>query len=434
MVNAHQTAKGFHSTDAKFFITYRMSTSLSSVRRNMPLSIKTLLTLLAFSLWTGTIEASHSASHHAQPNKKHISAAKKTDKKFAQYKTAVLEALQKFREKAMQVWGESDTIVPDASINVTYRNNFKQRSIVNYEQGTVKVELAIQPHKAKNAHLVKQELESALEQAMFQGPDERSILDIADNPTPPKNAKPPALAGLIANEDGTPLTPEQINDFKYTYSRAMKTRAITGKDGKKRVIFSTQFSLVPDHIKVRAEKFRDAVDLNSHTHGIPAPLVYAIIETESFFNPTAKSPVPAFGLMQLVPESGARDAYKFLYSEDLVLNDTYLYDSNNNIELGVAYLHMLYFRYLKRIKNPQSRQWTMIAAYNTGVKNVIRSFVGKYSRAKYSSRWSWKLRALNQINKMDSEEVFKHLRHNLPYEETRSYIKKVRDRMGKYNT
>jgi len=399
----------------------------------MSLSIRTLLTLFAFSIWAGAIEASHSISH-TQTTTEQVSTAKKTEKKLAKYKTAVLKALQKFRERAMQVWGETDTVVPDASINVTYRNNFKQRSIVDYEQGTVKVELAVRPHKANNARLITRELEDAVETTILQGPDDRSILDIAINPTPPKNDKPPMLAGLIANQDGSPLSPEQINDFKYTYTRSVKTRAVTGKDGKKRVIFSTQFSLVPDHIKMRAEKFRDAVDLNSHERGIPAPLVYAIIETESFFNPTAKSPAPAFGLMQLVPESGARDAYKFLYAEDLVLEDTYLYDSNNNIELGVAYLHILYFRYLKRIKNPQSRQWTMIAAYNTGVKNVIKSFVGEYSKTKYSNRWTWKLRALNRINKMHPEEVFKHLRHNLPYEETRNYIKKVRDRMGKYNT
>jgi membrane-bound lytic murein transglycosylase C len=158
------------------------------------------------------------------------------------------------------------------------------------------------------------------------------------------------------------------------------------------------------------------------------------METESYFNPTAKSPVPAFGLMQLVPATGARDAYKYLYSKDVVVKDTYLYNAENNIELGVAYLHILYYRYLKRIKDPTARQWATIAAYNTGVHNVVKSFSGEYTKAKYASRWSWKRQAINKINKMKPEQVYQHLRHYLPYEETRTYIKKVRDSMPKYIT
>jgi membrane-bound lytic murein transglycosylase C len=315
---------------------------------------------------------------------------------------------------------------------VTYHNNMQQRSVVNFEKGEVKVEVAASA--AAEQHVLEQQLADAVELTLLQGPDERSIIDIAKNLDSPKSNKPPVLEGLVAKDDGTPLSSAEIEEFKTQKARAMLKRPVLGKDGKKRVIISTQFELVPDHIRIRAERFSDTVNENALLHHIPTHLIYAIMETESYFNPTAKSPVPAFGLMQLVPATGARDAYKYLYSKDKVLKDTYLYDAENNIELGVAYLHILYYRYLKRIKDPASRQWATIAAYNTGVHNVVKSFSGEYTKAKFASRWSWKRQAINKINAMKPEQVYEHLRNSLPYEETRLYIKKVRNSMTKYIT
>ena len=273
-----------------------------------------------------------------------------------------------------------------------------------------------------------------MKQTLLQPADDRSILEIAKNPTPPKSNNRPELDGLVANTDGTALNVKDIKNFTRQKVRTLIKRPIIGKDGKKRVILSTQFELVPDHIKRRAEKFSDSVNHNALRNLIPTHLIYAIMETESYFNPTAKSPVPAFGLMQLVPGTGARDAYKYLYSKDVLLKDTYLYDADNNIELGVAYLHLLYYRYLRQIKDPASRQWATIAAYNTGVDNVIKSFIGDYTRARHVSRWSWKQQAMNKINKMKPEQVYEHLQKYLPAEETRDYMKKVRENIPKYIT
>jgi membrane-bound lytic murein transglycosylase C len=391
---------------------------------------RTLLILLAFSLWIRPIEAHHTAEHQDN-DVKPVPQQKKTYHEILQRNKAILQAYEEFEEKSAQVWG-TDTVVPSAKTSVTYHNNMNQRSVVDFEQGKVKVELALSD--AHDPRAAEHHLANAVEATLLQGPDERSIIDIAKNPDAPKSNKPPILEGLVAKDDGTPLTPGEIDEFKKQKARAMLKRPIVGKDGKKRIIISTEFELVPNHIRKRAERFRDAVNENALLHHIPTHLIYAIMETESYFNPTAKSPVPAFGLMQLVPGTGARDAYKFLYSKDVVVKDTYLYDAENNIELGVAYLHILYYRYLKRIKDPASRQWATIAAYNTGVHNVVRSFSGEYTKAKYASRWSWKRQAINKINKMKPEQVYQHLRKYLPHEETRSYIKKVRESMPKYIT
>jgi membrane-bound lytic murein transglycosylase C len=171
-----------------------------------------------------------------------------------------------------------------------------------------------------------------------------------------------------------------------------------------------------------AKQLRGDVQKYAKQHKLDEALVFAIIETESAYNPMAKSPIPAFGLMQIVPSSAGMDATAMLFGEGRILSPSYLYTSDKNIEIGAAYLNILYYRYLKGVKDPLSRLYCSIAAYNTGAGNVSRAFIG-----------STKLRkALPKINALTPEQVYDHLIEHLPYEETRRYLKKVVTRMPKY--
>lgn len=354
-----------------------------------------------------------------------------TEKAVERQQRAIAAAYDKYGKKVAQVWGE-EAVVPDARRDVVYRDNLRQRSIVDYEQGVVAVEVAMPPDEADDHAIRSQRLASAVAQTLRQAPDERSIEEIAEHPEPPHTQAPALLTGLVGHEDGRPFTPEELEDFTRERVRAMALRALNGDDGNERVVVSTQFKMVPEHLRVLAERFRHSVERYAQEHEMPAPLIYAIIETESAFNPLARSPIPAFGLMQLVPTTGARDAYKFLYDKDIVVQERYLYVADKNVELGTAYLHLLYYNYFKRIKNRDSRLWATIAAYNAGPRNVIESFSGEYSRRRYASSYSWKRHAINKINRMDSNRVYAYLRKHMPYRETRDYLKKVRTRMPKY--
>jgi membrane-bound lytic murein transglycosylase C len=159
------------------------------------------------------------------------------------------------------------------------------------------------------------------------------------------------------------------------------------------------------------------------------------METESMFNPVARSGAPAFGLMQLVPTSGARDAYRYVYKEDRVVSDTYLYNPENNVRLGTAYLRRLNSEYLIGITSDESRLFATIAAYNTGAGNVFRAFVGSsYSTSQYRNYIDYRNAAYLEINKRTPEQVYQHLRANLPHEETRRYVQKVTESMGRYSS
>ena len=100
-------------------------------------------------------------------------------------------------------------------------------------------------------------------------------------------------------------------------------------------------------------------------------VVAAIIETESSCNRNAVSSEGARGLMQLMPGTGARVAYRVINGRDGIPSITDLHDLNANIRLGVAYLSALldHFGY---VASPEARLRFAIASYNCGPDFIDR--------------------------------------------------------------
>ena len=387
------------------------------------------LSVIAISFFVVTVS---SAGNFQDWKNNQQSSFKQVKNEFELYKAELDAAFKKYQKKTAVVWGK-DNVMPDGKQWVSYIDNLNQRSVVDFEKGVVNVEVALSSDQTVDDEQSKKQLAQALLKAMKQGDDKRPIQQVAEMPvSQPKGED--VLAGQIALPDGA--VAEQI-DYEAIAQKAAAVatkKTLKGDDGQTRVVYQTQLKLVPNHIRVRAVKFQSLVNKYSTEYHVPSSVVFAVMETESMFNPTARSGAPAFGLMQLVPTSGARDAYRYVYKKDKVVSDTYLYNPENNVRLGAAYIRRLNSGYLRGIKDDKSRMYATIAAYNTGAGNVFRAFVGSsYSRSQYRKYNDYKRAALSEINRRSSEEVYQYLRSNLPHAETRRYIVKVTERMDKYS-
>jgi membrane-bound lytic murein transglycosylase C len=224
----------------------------------------------------------------------------------------------------------------------------------------------------------------------------------------------PYLYGLVHDNRGKSiLTREQAAQFaNYLVAQKLQRRSTDREQGGKTALF-VQLMMVKNFEAKGAERYRASVEKYAAQYNVSPSLVLAIIRTESNFNPFAVSSAPAYGLMQLVPTSGGRAALRRVQGIDQTPTPEYLLDPDHNIELGAAYLAVLDGTEFHAIGNPDSRDYCVIAAYNTGPRNVTRVFAAD------------KNEAINDINGMPPPALFEKLRTDLPSDETRQYVIKV---------
>ena len=103
----------------------------------------------------------------------------------------------------------------------------------------------------------------------------------------------------------------------------------------------------------RARQFDGLIDQHARDHGVRTDLVRAVMQVESGFNPTARSPKGALGLMQLMPATARQFGVRNPF------------DPGENIRGGVAYLRQLLDRY-------GNNEQLALAAYNAGPGAVDR--------------------------------------------------------------
>lgn len=369
------------------------------------------------------------------------------DEQFEILNQAMEDGYQKLSEEVAESWGSNEVKLPSKTTWVDYSDDLSVRRMIDFELGTVSIERVIDVNDKvadiigditiandalqtdSLADLAKKDtaLKYAKEELLDKG------LEIIE-PDPAKADPAPVLANL-RHAVAPDLLEDVISQAMNLDEMANKMLApkvsdtpgppfaavVTPLPNKKRKI-SIQIPLKANFKHLLANEYLATVASEAKKQNLPPSLLLAVMETESHFNPRARSAVPAYGLMQLVPRSGAMDAYQKVYGEKTLLGAEYLYQPDNNMELGAAYLHILHNRYLRHITDPDSLQYCAIAAYNTGAGNVAKSFTGKTN-----VRTAAKI-----INEMKPNEVYAYLQENLPYEETRHYIVKVIEAQKKY--
>lgn len=317
------------------------------------------------------------------------------------------QLLATLKDKVTERWGQQEVKVPSRTQYVKYTQNYDTRAVTDFDQGTVLVETVDDKDP-------KESLKRAIVATLLTTSDPRAVDLFSDESVTLTSGSEAYLLGLVLDQEGQALrTPEQAERFAtYLVDTRTRARSIQTASGAK-IARYVEITMVPNFEHKQAEKYRPVVSRFAQQYQISPSLIFAIIQTESSFNPFAVSPVPAYGLMQLVPTSGGRDAYLRAKGVDEIPSPEYLFDPENNIELGSAYLNVLAFSYLAQVADPVSREYCVIAAYNTGSGNVLGTFA-QDSTAAFAA-----------INLLEPGTLYDKLYTSLPYEETRQYLGKV---------
>ena len=305
------------------------------------------------------------------------------------------------------MWGEEEIRESTPREYIKYTQNFFSRASVDFDRGEITVETLDRGNPLKS-------LKNAIVTTLLT-PDDPRAVDIYSARTV-RLGKMPFLYGEVIDHQGTEIRWSwRAGVFAdYLIQNRLRTRQIKTGDVEKEIRYVV-IPMVKDHHEVRALKYRPLVERFSKDFSVSRNLIYAIIKTESDFNPYAVSHAPAFGLMQVVPTTAGQDVYQFLNNAEGLPSRGFLMTPENNIRYGIAYLHLLQDKYLSDIQDPVSREYCVIAAYNAGAGDVLRTFDPDKGRAQ------------DRINALVPLQVFTILRTQLSKEEARRYLAKVMD-------
>lgn len=306
-----------------------------------------------------------------------------------------------------KTWGKKEVKLPSRVQYIKYTQNYMSRAVVDFDAGLVTVETLDDKDPRTS-------LKNAIVTTLLTPNDPRAVDLYTDSGITLTSEKEPYLLGLVVDQNRKPVgSPADAEGFADHLLQAQAATREIELDGARKNALYVKIPMVANFENKQAEKYSQHVEKFAAQYQISPSLVYAIIRTESNFNPFAVSSAPAFGLMQLVPTSGGREGYRRAKGADEIPSKQYLFDAQNNIELGAALLNVLTYSQLEPVANQVSREYCVISAYNTGPGNVLRTFSKN------------KVTAVNTINSLSPSGVYQKLRSNLPYEETRQYLHKV---------
>lgn len=314
---------------------------------------------------------------------------------------AIKALYENLDQQVNKTWGQNNSALPDKKTYVKYVNNYQARTVVDFDKGSVRVE-----------SLATSDPLNTLKEAVTT-----TLLTTSD-PT-----KTDIFSSSAPNTEGVPFLYPQVIDqdgkvVQYTwraerYAQYLVNNKLTKSQESGKTVYAVEFDLVEQHQNIRQEKYSDYVIAAANRYNLDPSLIYGIIETESSFNPYAVSPANAYGLMQVVPSTAGKDVYNLVKKRSDEPTKETLFQPESNIDIGSAYLYILQTRYLVKVTNKLSQEYSMISAYNGGTGNVLKTFD------------SDRTVAMEKLNQNSASSVYQKLRYDHPRSESRYYLEKV---------
>jgi membrane-bound lytic murein transglycosylase C len=308
-----------------------------------------------------------------------------------------------FPDRANKVWGR-DLAVSGVRSLVKYLDNYHTQVRIDFDAGTIHIE-------NRGSKTPLQALTHAIEATLLTPADPaavdlRTAADFGLTGTP-------FLAGKVKDHDG------QLIEYSWRarrYAEYLVANQLQQESNR----YWVSIPMVQEFQQVSAQQYGTLVQQAAIRYSVPAPLILAIIETESSFNPFAVSPSGAYGLMQVMSRTAGKDVYEKIYQRSGSPGRDVLLRPEQNIDIGTAYLSILRDRYLRDIQGAEKQLYCMIASYNGGAGNLYKTF--------HSDRE----KAVARINAMSASQVYRTILSSHPSQESRNYLKKVSAAQARY--
>ncbi|WP_392566676.1 membrane-bound lytic murein transglycosylase MltC [Utexia brackfieldae] len=311
--------------------------------------------------------------------------------------------INQISDNIQDIWGSKEVLIAGPKDYVQYSEDLQTRVHINFVSGVITIET----------------LETDAKPALYAAITSTLLLaepvDLLNSQAIHDSTQEPFLYKQVVDNMGEAIRwPWRANRFAdYLLANQLKTR----QSGGKQIAYVT-INLVANHVDERAHKFLPLVKTAAQNYRLDEALILAIMKVESNYNPFAVSRSDALGLMQVQQHTAGRDLYS-AWGKSGEPSRSFLLEPKNNIDMGSAYLAMIRDRYLVGIRNPISMKYAMITSYNGGAGSVLMTFSKDRSKA------------VDEINRLSPEQVYQKLTSDHASAESRNYLIKVTNIMGK---
>jgi len=231
--------------------------------------------------------------------------------------------------------------------------------------------------------------------------------------------KNPYFFKKVVDKSGQPIRyPAQAFTYIDHLLQSDALQKVEDEDGQFVVV---HIPLVAPNYPKPIERYKEWVDTYAEEFAVSPELVFAIMETESAFNPQAVSRSKAMGLMQLKASAAGKDVFQYIDFKQGQPSHKQLFDEQENIRMGTAYLGLLNHDYFSQVRNARNKELLAISSYNGGLSTVLKLFGDSNHKA------------VEQINRLHPRQVYRKLRFEHKSKETREYLDKVLKAKMKYH-
>ncbi|CAM2773673.1 murein transglycosylase domain-containing protein [Moritella viscosa] len=324
----------------------------------------------------------------------------KTERSNEKDNTALKALKDNYYQNVTEIWGDTELSFSSNYRYIKYTNNYRSRSIIDFQQGSVRVETLTQPNS-------QQYLKQAIEYTLL-APEQPKYTDFYTSYSSEIKGKP-FLYLQVKDNDG--------KSIKWHWRASRYANSLIKHKRKKITINGSSvdvviFTLTPNHTKVRMQRYQAQIKQSAQRYGIDSNVVTAMIQVDSLFNPYALNHNRRIGLMQ-ISDSIGQDVFQQQKKYPFKPQPNWLFNNNNNLDIGMSYLNLLDKQYLKKISNPKSRYYATLASYIAGPKNMLQTFSKN------------KNEALSIINGLSSYEVYQSFTNAQSRADIKNYVYEV---------